>query len=62
VFGTLLSRAPDETKMPLHALAAYRERFGDKSVPELMVYDRGGYAKGTLDECVLPTGTLDFSF
>jgi hypothetical protein len=48
--------------MPLHALAAYRERFGDKSVPELMVYDRGGYAKGTLDECVLPTGTLDFSF
>jgi hypothetical protein len=50
VFGTLLSRAPDETKMPLHALAAYRERFGDKAVPELMVYDRGGYAKGTLDE------------
>jgi hypothetical protein len=50
VFGTLLSRAPNETKMPLHALAAYRERFGDKSVPELMVYDRGGYAKGTLDE------------
>jgi hypothetical protein len=48
--GTLLSRAPDETKMPLHALAAYRERFGDKAVPELMVYDRGGYAKGTLDE------------
>lgn len=49
VFGTLLSRAPDETKMPLHALVAYRERFGDESVPELMVYDRGGYAKGTLD-------------
>ena len=50
VFGTLLSRAPDETKMPLHALAAYRERFGDQAVPELMVYDRGGYAKTTLDE------------
>ena len=50
VFGTLLSRAPDETKMPLHALAAYRERFGSGATPELMVYDRGGYAKGTLDE------------
>jgi hypothetical protein len=36
--------------MPLHALAAYRERFGDQAVPELMVYDRGGYAKTTLDE------------
>jgi hypothetical protein len=50
VFGTLLSRAPDETKMPLHALAAYRERFGPEATPELMVYDRGGYAKTTLDE------------
>jgi hypothetical protein len=50
VFGTLLSRAPDETKMPLHALAAYRERFGKGATPELMVYDRGGYAKPTLDE------------
>jgi hypothetical protein len=50
VFGTLLSRAPDETKMPLYALAAYRERFGEEATPELMVYDRGGYAKGTLDE------------
>ncbi len=50
VFGTLLSRAPDETKMPLHALAAYRERFGSEATPELMVYDRGGYAKATLDQ------------
>ncbi len=53
VFGTLLSRAPDETKMPLHALVAYRERFGDESVPELMVYDRGGYAKGNVG-CIGP--------
>lgn len=50
VFGTLLSRAPDETKMPLHALAAYRERFGSHATPDLMVYDRGGYAKATLDK------------
>ncbi len=49
VFGTLLSRAPDETKMPLHALAAYRERFGPQATPALVVYDRGGYAKATLD-------------
>ena len=50
MFGTLLSRAPDETKMPLHALAAYRERFGRSATPELMVYERGGYAKAILDE------------
>lgn len=50
VFGALLSRAPDETKMPLHALAAYRERFGSGATPALMVYDRGGYAKDTLDK------------
>jgi hypothetical protein len=50
VFGTVLSRAPDETKMPLHALVAYRERFGPEAPPELVVYDRGGYAKTTLDE------------
>ncbi len=50
VFGTLLSRAPDETKMPLHALAAYRERFGSHATPDLRVYDRGGYAKATLDQ------------
>jgi hypothetical protein len=50
LFGTLLSRAPDETKMPLQALSAYRERFGAQATPELVVYDRGGYAKATLDE------------
>lgn len=50
LFGTLLSRAPDETKMPLKALNAYRDRFGAKATPELLVYDRGGYAKATLDE------------
>ncbi len=36
--------------MPLHALAAYRERFGSDATPELVVYDRGGYAKATLDQ------------
>jgi len=48
--GTLRRRAPDETKMPLKALSAYRDRFGVQATPELMVYDRGGYAKATLDE------------
>jgi len=50
LFGTLRRRAPDETKMPLKALSAYRDRFGVQATPELMVYDRGGYAKATLDE------------
>jgi hypothetical protein len=50
LFGTLLSRAPDEAKMPLEALSAYRDRFGAQATPGLMVYDRGGYAKTTLDE------------
>ena len=36
--------------MPLKALSAYRDRFGAKATPALMVYDRGGYAKATLDE------------
>ncbi len=36
--------------MPLKALSAYRDRFGAKATPELLVYDRGGYAKATLDE------------
>lgn len=50
LFGTLLSRAPDETKMPLQALSSYRDRFGAQATPELMVYDRGGYATATLDK------------
>ena len=48
LFGTLVRSAPDESKMPLLALAGYRAIFGPQATPELCVYDRGGYAKATL--------------
>src|SRR5215831_18819058 len=48
VFGTLLRGVVDESKMPLQALARYREIFGAHATPALVVYDRGGYATATL--------------
>lgn len=48
LFGSLLLACPDESKMPLRALAAYRKIFGEKAAPELLVYDRGGHAQPTL--------------
>jgi len=48
IFGTLIRGAVDESKMPLQALARYREIFGAHATPVLMVYDRGGYATATL--------------
>jgi len=48
VFGTLIRGVVDESKMPLQALAGYREIFGPQATPALVVYDRGGYAAATL--------------
>ncbi len=48
VFGTLIRGVVDESKMPLQALAGYREIFGAHATPTLMVYDRGGSATATL--------------
>ncbi len=48
VFGTLIRGVVDESKMPVQALAGYREIFGPQATPELVVYDRGGYAAATL--------------
>jgi hypothetical protein len=48
VFGTLIRGVVDESKMPLQALARYRQIFGAHATPTLMVYDRGGYAAATL--------------
>jgi len=48
VFGTLIRGVVDESKMPLQALAGYREIFGARATPTLMVYDRGGSATATL--------------
>jgi hypothetical protein len=50
VFGTLLRGGIDESKMPLQALAGYREIFGPQATPALMVYDRGGDATATLEQ------------
>jgi hypothetical protein len=47
VFGRLIQGVVDETKMPLAALAGYRDIFGPDATPELMVYDRGGDAPAT---------------
>jgi hypothetical protein len=48
LFGTMIRGAVDESKMPLQALAGYREIFGPQATPALVVYDRGGYATATL--------------
>ncbi len=48
VFGTLIRGVVDESKMPMQALAGYREICGAQATPELVVYDRGGDAAATL--------------
>jgi hypothetical protein len=48
LFGSLVLGSPDESKMPLRSLSAYREIFGGNATPELFVYDRGGYCSDTI--------------
>jgi hypothetical protein len=48
IFGTLIQGVVDETKMPLEALAGYRDIFGLQATPALVVYDRGGDAPSTV--------------
>jgi len=48
VFGKLLEKLPNETKMPLESLAGYREIFGASATPKLMIYDRGGHSAATI--------------
>ncbi len=48
LFGSFLLSSPDESKMPLLSLVGYQKIFGEKTVPELFVYDRGGRAQATL--------------
>jgi hypothetical protein len=52
VFGTMIQGVFDETKMPLEALRGYRAIFGLEATPKLMVYDRGGGVKRTMDQLV----------
>ena len=48
VFGALICGSVDESKMPLQARAGSRAIFGTQATPALVVYDRGGYAAGTV--------------
>ncbi len=48
LFGSVVLGSPDESKMPLRSLFEYREIFGDTATPELVIYDRGGYAATTI--------------
>ena len=48
-FGTMLRGVVDESKMPVQALVTYREIFGAQATPTLVVYDRAGYARATLN-------------
>jgi len=48
VFGKVVPAQADERKMPLEALSQYREVFGQKATPQMMVYDRGGSAAKTV--------------
>lgn len=42
VFGKVVHPHSDEKKMPFEGLKNYREVFGQKAKPDLIVYDRGG--------------------
>jgi hypothetical protein len=53
VFGERIEANADERQMPLKALAGYREIFGPKATPELVVYDRGGDSTPTRQKLAL---------
>lgn len=48
VFGTRVTQAND-SHMPRQCLTQYRKLFGDKAKPDLLTYDRGGWAQSTLN-------------
>jgi hypothetical protein len=50
LFGQRVEAYADERKMPLCALAAYRALFGPTATPEMMVYDRGGSHRATVNK------------
>lgn len=50
IFGRRVEAQADENKMPLEALKDYKEVFGAAAKPEMVVYDRGGCAKTTIEE------------
>ncbi len=50
IFGSLVLGSAGETKMPKQSLSGYQEIFGEETVPELFVFDRGGYSKANIKD------------
>lgn len=48
VFGTVVPAQANDKNMPLEALKQYRQVFGPKATPEMIVYDRGGHSDTTV--------------
>jgi hypothetical protein len=48
IFGSLVLGSVGETKMPGLSLSGYQQIFGEESVPELFVFDRGGHSKANI--------------
>jgi hypothetical protein len=47
VFGEVVEARANERKMPIKALDQYQEVFGEETIPEMLVYDRGGSCRTT---------------
>jgi hypothetical protein len=50
VFGRVVAAQADEREMPIAALKDYQRVCGEKAVPQMSVYDRGGSAPQTIRE------------
>lgn len=70
VFGKVVEARADEKKMPIEALEQYQEVFGEEAIPQMIVYDRGGSAKKTIEKlkqrgvekvAIQPTGKAEWS-
>ena len=48
LFGEMFTKAPAESRMPVLALGLYQKLLGKDRVPDLEVYDRGGWARKTI--------------
>lgn len=49
LFSKLLLGNPSEHTMPRHILQEYQRIFGSEAVPDIEIYDRGGYCEQTID-------------
>ena len=49
IFGKRVAATADEHQMPIEAVQDYRAVLGETATPEMVVYDRGGSAKTTVE-------------